>query len=141
MQITRKFFNNISDEKWNKFNELFRLFVAKNKEINLSAIRTEQEIWEKHFLDSFLGFEFLSNSKDIIDLGSGGGFPLLPLAILFPEKNFFGVESVGKKCNALEEFISVLGLKNVNILNHSKRASEVFRAKNIEITDMIIYPR
>lgn len=107
----------VSNQQFEKLNQLFELFQAENQKINLSAIREEKAVWEKHFYDSLLAAEFLQNANKIIDLGSGGGFPLLVLAIIFPEKTFFGTESVGKKVQAMEKFSKELGLKNVQILN------------------------
>ena len=77
---------NLSDEKLAQFDHLFRVFQAENKIINLSAIRDEESVWEEHFLDSLLATPFLFEGEKIIDLGSGGGFPLLVLALYFPTK-------------------------------------------------------
>ncbi len=118
----------ITDEQYKKLELLNKLFQEENKKINLSAIREENQIWEKHFYDSLLAAEFFQNSQKIIDLGSGGGFPLLILAIIFPEKNFFGLESVGKKCLAMEKFAKKLKLKNVKII--CDRAENIGQDKN-----------
>lgn len=106
--------------------ELFlKIFMEKNAVINLSAIRDEENIILKHFLDSCLIFDLLpyKEAKNIIDVGTGGGFPGLPLAILSPEKNFTLIDSVGKKVKAVQSFVQELGLKNVKCIQ--SRAEEI----------------
>ena len=81
---------NLEDSVVNKLMEYLHLLVEKNKVLNLTAIREEKEIIEKHFIDSlFLKDLLYETDKEIIDVGTGAGFPGLVLAICFPEKNFF----------------------------------------------------
>ena len=91
-----------------------QLLTEKNKVMNLTAIRDEKEILEKHFIDSLLLSElFLHTDKKIIDIGTGAGFPGLVLAVAFPEKDFLLVDSVRKKISFIDEAAENLGLTNV----------------------------
>lgn len=104
--------------------KLYTNFVQKNAVLNLSAIRDEKGIWEKHLYDSLLGAEFLENAGGkVLDLGSGGGFPALPLAIVFPKKQFFPLDSVAKKMKAVAEIAVQSGIRNVTPL--TGRAEEL----------------
>ena len=131
-KITPSFFQeaySVSQKHCQIFEQLFSLFQEENKKINLSSLKIEKEIWEKHFYDSLLAAEFLEKENKILDLGSGGGFPLLPLAIIFPQKTFFSIESVQKKCRVLEKFCQILKLKNVHIL--AQRAEQLAFKKDL----------
>lgn len=110
-------FRKLTKNEFTSFQNLYTNFVQKNSELNLSAIRDEQGIWEKHFYDALLGAEFISDSDaKILDLGSGGGFPAFPLAIVFPEKKFFPFDSVGKKMKAAQEIAQKSGIENVSTI-------------------------
>ena len=100
---------------WNK---LIHAFLGKNKQINLSAIRDEEWVMIKHIQDS-LELEKLIERKEwmnIADIGTGGGFPLMPLAISHPECNFVWIDSVRKKTIAVWEILDELGVKNVEMM-------------------------
>lgn len=102
-------------ENWEK---LIQIFIEKNSQINLSAIRDEESIRVKHIEDSLelnKIFQF-QKGQQVCDVWTGGGFPLLPLAITHPEVSFIGIDSVGKKVRAVNEMIADLGLKNVKAL-------------------------
>lgn len=97
-----------------------------NKKVNLTAIRDEKGIQEKHFFDSltcFMGFEEWPES--LIDVGSGAGFPGLPVKFIIPELRLTLVESVDKKANFCRHIVETLSLSDVTVL--SKRAEEVAR--------------
>ncbi len=97
-----------------------------NKKINLTAIRDEKGIQERHFFDSltcFMGFEEWPES--LIDVGSGAGFPGLPVKFIIPELRLTLVESVDKKANFCRHIVETLGLSDVTVI--SKRAEEVAR--------------
>lgn len=95
-----------------------------NEEINLTAIRTEDEIILKHFVDSLTLLPFIPEStKKLVDIGSGAGFPGIPLAIMRPELEVTLIESIGKKCKFLEHIKETLNLSNLEIVN--ARAEEV----------------
>lgn len=104
----------LEDSTINKLVNYLHLMVEKNKVLNLTAIREEKEIIEKHFIDSlFLKDLIYENDKEIIDVGTGAGFPGLVLAICFPEKNFLLVDSVRKKVEFLNQVIEEMNLENV----------------------------
>ena len=105
---------NLEDSVVNKLMEYLHLLVEKNKVLNLTAIREEKEIIEKHFIDSlFLKDLLYENDKEIIEVGKGEGFQGLVLAISFQEKNFLLVDSVRKKVEFLNEVIEEMNLGNV----------------------------
>ncbi|MBS8122441.1 16S rRNA (guanine(527)-N(7))-methyltransferase RsmG [Candidatus Vampirococcus lugosii] len=99
----------------NKLEKLVEIFLEKNKHINLSSIKTYEGVWTKHILDSieFLKIFDISGGKKILDLGTGGGFPLIPLAIENTDSQFIGLDSKKKKINAINEIIQKLGINNV----------------------------
>ncbi|ATU05896.1 16S rRNA (guanine(527)-N(7))-methyltransferase RsmG [Candidatus Gracilibacteria bacterium HOT-871] len=126
-EFFKKYKIELEKEELEKFEKFLEIFKQKNSQINLSAIRDDNGIIEKHFVDSvmlniFLDFLEIENPK-VADLGTGGGFPLIPLAIVNPEVNFVGIDSVGKKLKAIDEFVEELELKNVKTLNG--RAEEI----------------
>ncbi len=87
------------------FRKFLDLFIEYNSHTNLSAIRTPEAIVEKHFIDSLMLGNFLELSGKVLDIGSGGGFPGIPLKILFPKVDFTLLDSVGKKVRAMNHFI------------------------------------
>lgn len=98
--------------------DLIDTFLAKNQQINLSSIRDEDWVFVKHILDSLELNKILKLDKgyQIADIGTGWGFPLLPLAISNPNSNFTWIESVGKKVNAVNDIIASLKVTNANVL-------------------------
>ena len=113
-QILKESNIEIDEDKIDLLLKYFHLLVEKNKIMNLTAIRDEKEILEKHFIDSlFLKDLILEQDKKIIDIGTGAGFPGLVLGIIFPEKEFLLVDSVRKKITFLNEVIETLNLSNI----------------------------
>lgn len=88
-----------------------------NAQINLSAIRDADEIIEKHFIDSLMLAIFFDIEGKVADMGTGGGFPGIPLAITHPDANFTLIDSVGKKLKCIDTFTQKLELNNVKTLN------------------------
>ena len=126
-EFFKKYKIELEKEELEKFEKFLEIFKQKNSQINLSAIRDDNWIIEKHFVDSvmlniFLDFLEIENPK-VADLWTGWGFPLIPLAIVNPEVNFIWIDSVGKKLKAIDEFVEELELKNVKTLNW--RAEEI----------------
>jgi 16S rRNA (guanine527-N7)-methyltransferase len=90
-----------------------------NKKINLTAIKQPLQIAEKHFIDSLAAASFIKNKNSIIDLGSGGGFPGIPLKIMNPLLNVVLIDSSRKKINFLKHIIRLLGLQGIYAI-HSR---------------------
>ena len=106
-------FPNISEQQLNQFKLLAPLYEDWNTKINLISRKDMDSFFERHVLHS-LGIakvmEFLPQAK-VLDVGTGGGFPGIPLAILFPETHFFLIDSIGKKIKVVQEVSNVLKLK------------------------------
>lgn len=109
--------NIILDEKQiHQFEQYLSLLQEWNQKMNLTAIVEEEEVWEKHFYDSivpFMGTEF----ETMADVGSGAGFPGIPLSIVWPKRQFTLIEPLTKRCKFLQVVKDELQLKNVNIEN------------------------
>lgn len=106
--------DNVSAEKFAVYMELLREW---NEKINLTAITDEEGILVKHFFDSCSISEFLDNNSKIIDIGTGAGFPGLPLKIVNDTLNLTLVDSLNKRINFLNEVKNKLGLKNVETVH------------------------
>ena len=122
-ELLEKYKIELENEEIKKFEKFLKIFIEKNSKINLSAIRDEPWIIEKHFIDSIILNIFLELEWKVADLWTGWWFPGLPLAIINPKVKFTLIDSVGKKLNAIDGFIQELKLKNVITLNW--RAEEI----------------
>lgn len=98
-KLIQKYFQNLSEQQIKQFDQLFELYQIWNAQINVISRKDIDLLYERHILHS-LGiakvYNFLPNQY-VLDVGTGGGFPGVPLAILFPETNFVLVDSIGKK--------------------------------------------
>lgn len=125
IQIIQKYFQNLTPIQISQFEQLFDLYTLWNNQINVISRKDIDLLYERHVLHS-LGIakvmEFKPSTK-VLDVGTGGGFPGIPLAILFPETDFFLVDSIGKKIKVVTEVATALGLKNLRA-KHS-RAEEI----------------
>ena len=107
----------VMEEKREIF-EKFRLFLLEyNEKYNLTTIVEEKDIYYKHFLDSAVGEGLFSKNARVAEIGSGAGFPSLPLKLLRDDLSFDLFESVGKKCDFLRAFVDNFTLSNVHIYN------------------------
>lgn len=115
MEILLKYFETLSDQQIDRFSKLQSLYQDWNLKINVVSRKDIDELYLRHVLHS-LGIakvmEFLSDAK-VMDVGTGGGFPGIPLAILFPETQFHLVDSIGKKIKVVNEVCEGLQLDNV----------------------------
>ena len=117
---------NLDNEICNKLYNYMNLLLEWNEKINLTAITDEKEIILKHFIDSFTINKFINSGDKMLDIGTGAGFPGLPIKIIRPEVDVFLMDSLNKRINFLNEVIELLQLKNIEAF-HS-RAEEM--AKN-----------
>lgn len=90
-------------EENEKFEEFKNLLINKNKQFNLTSILDDESVKIKHFLDSLMGESLIKNGAKVIEVGSGGGFPSVPIKILREDINFTLVETTGKKCVYLNQ--------------------------------------
>jgi 16S rRNA (guanine527-N7)-methyltransferase len=115
MQLIQKYFNNLSSLQIEQFSKLQELYQDWNLKINVVSRKDIDELYVRHVLHS-LGIakviQFKSGSN-VMDVGTGGGFPGIPLAILFPETQFHLVDSIGKKIKVVNKVAEGLGLENV----------------------------
>lgn len=125
MNLIQHYFPEITEAQNQQFQQLEGLYKDWNSKINVVSRKDIEELYLRHVLHS-LGIakviSFKPNSK-IMDVGTGGGFPGIPLAILFPESKFHLVDSIGKKLKVVEGVVESLGLKNVRTTHG--RAEEV----------------
>lgn len=115
MDIILKYFPNLTDTQKAQFAALYDLYTDWNSKINVISRKDITNLYEHHVLHS-LGIAKVINFKpgtEVMDLGTGGGFPGIPLAILFPDTHFHLVDSIGKKVRVATEITAAVGLKNV----------------------------
>lgn len=125
MELILKYFPELSDLQKEQFSKLFGLYVEWNAQINVISRKDIDELYLRHVLHS-LGIAKVLPFKDgtkIMDVGTGGGFPGIPLAILYPECHFHLVDSINKKLKVVEAVAESLGLTNIKTSH--KRAEEI----------------
>lgn len=108
-----------------RFSSLCDILLEYNNKVNLTAIREEKGVFEKHFLDSVSGEIFFEKEARVCEIGSGGGFPSLPLKIFRDDLSFTLFESVRKKCEYLQYVVDKLELNCIKVCN--ERAEEAAR--------------
>lgn len=119
----------LEEEQLEKFYEYKTLILGWNEKINLTAITDDMDFIIKHFIDSLTIFKYVNkNDNKIIDIGTGAGFPGIPLKILNESNNIILFDSLNKRLKVLEDIIEKLDLKNVETLHG--RAEETFKNKN-----------
>ena len=104
----------LDGEKLELFEKYYEILSFYNEKFNLTAITEKSEVYLKHFVDSLTGAKFING--DFLDVGSGGGFPAVPIKILKSELKATLLEATGKKCEFLRELIKELGLKNTEVI-------------------------
>lgn len=119
MEIILKYFPDLSKEQQRQFERLRELYEDWNLKINVVSRKDIDELYLRHVLHSLAIAKihsFLPGTK-VMDVGTGGGFPGIPLAILFPKTQFHLVDSIGKKIKVVEEVVAGTGLKNVTAIH------------------------
>ncbi|QEC53306.1 16S rRNA m(7)G-527 methyltransferase [Anseongella ginsenosidimutans] len=119
MEVIRKYFPSLEATQSEQFEALEALYTDWNAKINVISRKDIDHLYERHVLHS-LAIAKVNSFKDgtwVLDAGTGGGFPGIPLAILFPETSFYLADSIGKKIKVVKEVAESLGLKNVTAAN------------------------
>jgi 16S rRNA (guanine527-N7)-methyltransferase len=115
LELITKYFSDFTPVQRQQLSALDTLYNEWNNKINVISRKDISSLYEKHVLHSLsiaAVFEF-EKGMQVIDIGTGGGFPGIPLAIFFPETNFHLVDSIGKKLKVVDEVVSAIGLSNV----------------------------
>jgi len=125
MEIIKKYFDNLSETQIQQFSALGDLYAFWNQQINVISRKDLEGLYEKHVLHSLSIAKVcaINSGVQVADIGTGGGFPGIPLAILYPDSQFLLIDSIGKKIRVVQEVAKALNLKNVRAIH--ARAEEV----------------
>ena len=121
MDIILKYFGDFTENQLHQFGQLAELYRDWNEKINVISRKDIDELYERHVLHS-LAIAAINNFHDgaqVVDIGTGGGFPGIPLAIFFPNVEFLLSDSIGKKIKVVQGVAEAVGLKNVTAV-HSR---------------------
>ena len=116
MKIILDQFPDLNEKQITQLSSLKNIYETWNSKINVISRKDIENIYIRHILHSLSIAKFIKFKRDatILDLGTGGGFPGIPLAIIFPDSNFILVDSIRKKIAVVDEVVKELGLKNIN---------------------------
>lgn len=115
VDLITKYFPDLSQQQYEQFRDMAHLYALWNSQINVISRKDMQHFYERHVLHSLAIAKYCSFAPGarVLDIGTGGGFPALPLAVLFPEVQFYAVDSIAKKIKVLEAVQEALGLNNI----------------------------
>ena len=119
---------NLSEKQQNQFYEYMKLLLEWNKKINLTAITDPEEIITKHFIDSLSIAPYINSNDTVLDIGTGAGFPGIPLKIALPQNSFTLLDSLNKRIDFLKIIIQELKLENIEAVHG--RAEEFNKLTN-----------
>jgi len=119
LETIKRYFPNLSETQLGRFKAIAEVYKDWNQKINVVSRKDIDEIYIRHVLHSLAiaKIQSFQPGSKVLDVGTGGGFPGIPLAILFPETQFTLVDSIGKKIKVVEEVVEALELKNVTAIN------------------------
>jgi len=125
LEIIERYFPNLTVTQRSQMSRLHELYKIWNDQINVISRKDIEQLYERHVLHSLAIYKFIpfQPSSNVLDIGTGGGFPGIPLAIMMPDVKFVLVDSIGKKIKVVNEVASALELKNVQAFH--------IRAENI----------
>jgi len=123
----------LSEKQEKQFYDYYVLLVNENQKFNLTAITDCDEILVKHFLDSCIGEKFFKANSSVCDIGSGAGFPGIPLKIIRPDLKIIMIDSLNKRVNFLNDTTKLLELKDITAIH--TRAEDYFQGNNRENFD------
>lgn len=116
-ELFKKYNIDVDEQKMLLFNNYYVDLIEKNKVMNLTAITDKTDVYVKHFIDSVLPLKNIKNNSKILDVGTGAGFPGIPLKILNDTLNITLLDSLNKRINFLNEEIEKLGLSNIKAIH------------------------
>jgi len=140
MEILTKYFTDFSEKQINQFNALKNLYADWNQKINVISRKDVDNFYLHHVLHSLsiaTQFDFPAG-YDIMDLGTGGGFPAIPLAIFFPDVHFHLVDSINKKLKVADDISRAIGLHNITV-SHT-RAEDIHNKKFDVVVSRAVAP-
>jgi 16S rRNA (guanine527-N7)-methyltransferase len=125
MELILKYFPHLTPVQISQFEALYALYFDWNQKINVISRKDIENLYEHHVLHSMAIAEIIQfkSGSAVLDVGTGGGFPGIPLAILFPEVNFVLIDSIGKKIKVGTEVATAIGLQNIT-LKHTRVQDE-----------------
>ena len=126
------------------FKEYIQAFLNQNAKLNLISKNDEKFLWEKHIFDSLAiekFFEKYANGKTLLDIGTGGGFPSVPIALMYPEIEVYALDSIRKKINAIENIKAELNIQNLHTIcdraENVKQKFDIITSRAVATLDKI----